>query len=90
MVQRVVRIAPLQTAKVFAVMYGFFAVLFFVPVFVVPSLLGVEGAPPTWVLLLALPLYVGGSFLMFGLIAWLYNVAAAWVGGIEVTLEDKR
>ena len=37
----------------------------------------------------ALLISVGAGFLMTGFMAWLYNVIARWVGGLEITLETE-
>jgi hypothetical protein len=84
MIQRVVRIAPLQAGKVSAVLYGMVS-LFIVPFFMLPGFLGAKNAMPVWVPLLFIPVYVIAGFVMSVLMAWLYNLIAGWVGGIEVT-----
>jgi hypothetical protein len=84
--QRIVRIAPMPAAKVAAVVYGIVAIVF-IPFFILPRLLGAANAPPLWLPLVLIPLYVGAGFLMTALMAWLYNVVARWVGGLEITLE---
>jgi hypothetical protein len=87
MIQRVVRIAPLQAGKVSAILYGMIS-LFFVPFLMLPGFLGAKNAPPVWVPLLFIPLYVIAGFLISVLMAWLYNLIAGWVGGIEITLQS--
>jgi len=86
MVQRVVRVAPLQAGKVFALMYGAFSLVFF-GFLMLPALLGVGGGPPIWFAVLFIPLYVIGGFVATSSMAWLYNIIASWVGGIELTIE---
>ena len=86
MTQRIVRIAPMQAAKMLSVLYGIFSLLF-LPFFMLPVLLGAKNAPPMWLPLLFVPVYVIGSFLMTALMAWLYNVVARWVGGLEIATE---
>jgi len=86
MVQRLVRIAPVQAGKVFAVMYGIMG-LVFVPFFMLPGLLGAKDAPPVWLALLFIPLYVIIGFIGTALMAWLYNAIAGRVGGLEITLQ---
>ena len=87
MIQRIVRIAPLQAGKVSAILYGMIS-LFFVPFLVLPGFLGSKNAMPVWVPLLFIPLYVIAGFLISVLMAWLYNLIAGWVGGIEITLQS--
>ena len=88
MTQRIVRIAPMQAAKMLSVLYGIFSLLF-LPFFMLPVLLGAKNAPPMWLPLLFVPVYVIGSFLMTALMAWLYNVVARWVGGLEIATEPE-
>ena len=87
MTQRLVHISPLQAGKVAAVLYGMLS-LFFVPFLMLPGLLGSKSAMPIWVSLLIIPLYVIAGFLGSMLMAWLYNLIADWVGGIEITLQS--
>ena len=88
MTQRIVRIAPIPAAKVAAALYGIVAIVF-IPFFILPGLLGAANAPPLWLPLALIPLYVGAGFLMTGFMAWLYNVIARWVGGLQITLETE-
>lgn len=88
MIQHVIRIAPLQAAKVTAVLYGIMSIVF-VPFFVLPSLFGVKNALPLWMPLLLIPLYVIFGFVMTVVMAWLYNLIAGWVGGFEITLQSQ-
>ncbi len=85
---RVARIAPLQAGKVAAVMYGIFAIVM-VPFFLLPWLLGAKNALPPWLPLVLVPLYIVAGFIMTILMAWLYNVIARWVGGLEITLSSE-
>jgi hypothetical protein len=87
MIQRLVRIAPLQAGKVSAVLYGMMS-RFFVPFLMLSAFFGAKNAMPGWVIwmpLLFIPVYVIAGFLMSMLMAWLYNLIAGWIGGIEVT-----
>jgi hypothetical protein len=86
MTQQVVRITPVQAGKVSAVMYGIMSVVF-VPFFMLPGLLGAKNAFPVWLALLFIPFYVIAGFVMTVVMAWLYNLIAGWVGGIEITLQ---
>ncbi|HEY0562816.1 MAG TPA: hypothetical protein VGD04_05780 [Methylophilus sp.] len=81
-------ISPVQTAKVFAVVYfimslpivGFMAISFaFAPT---------PRAPMG--LLLALPfIYLIFGFIFTAIGAWVYNLVAGWVGGIEYTSNEQ-
>ncbi len=88
MIQRIVRIAPLQAGKVSAILYGIVGVVL-VPFFMLPSLLGAKEAFPIWVALLFIPFYAILGFVMTVVMAWLYNVVAGWVGGIEMTFQSQ-
>ena len=84
MKKQIINISPFQTAKVFAVLYflmsipfiGFMAIAF-----------SFSPAPhPGMGMLIIFPF----AYLIFGFIftaigAWVYNLAASWVGGIEYT-----
>ncbi|WP_041741054.1 DUF3566 domain-containing protein [Collimonas fungivorans] len=88
MKKQILSISPVQTAKVVALLY--FAISF--PIFVLMSLffLIVPGTKaPMMVPMLVLPfiyLVVGFVFTVIG--AWVYNLIAKWVGGIEFTTAD--
>jgi hypothetical protein len=85
MVQRVLRVSPIQIGKVFAVIYGIVGVVF-MPFFMLPGVLGEKNAPPLWTPPLFLFFYVFAGFAMSAVLAWLYNVTVRWTGGIELTL----
>ena len=87
-VQHVTRISPLQAGKVASVMYGIFGVVM-VPFFLLPGLLGTQGALPLWIPLLFIPFYVFAGFVVTALMAWIYNVIVGWVGGLEITLQSE-
>ena len=84
MKKQIINVSPFQTAKVFAVLYflmsipliGFMAIAF-----------SFSPAPhPGTGMLIIFPF----AYLIFGFIftvigAWIYNIAANWVGGIEYT-----
>jgi hypothetical protein len=88
MIQRIVHITPIQAGKVAAIYYGILGVIFS-PFLMLPALLGAKDAFPVWVPLVVVPLYVLGGFVMTVVMAWLYNLIAGWVGGIEVTLQSQ-
>jgi hypothetical protein len=83
---RLIRVAPLSAAKIAAVMYGVLS-LALVPFFMLPALFGAQGAPPLWAPILFIPPYVGMGFVMTAIGVWLYNVIAARLGGLEITLD---
>ncbi len=84
MKKQIINVSPFQTAKVFAVLYflmslpliGFMAIMFsFSPT---PS--------PGLGFLIFLPfIYLIFGFIFTAIGAWIYNLVAKWVGGIEYT-----
>lgn len=94
---RLQRIAPFSAAKLGAVIYGAFG-LIFGAIFSLASVIGAAastlgGVEGTWSLLfgvgavIVLPIFYGGvGFLAMALGALIYNLAASWVGGLELDL----
>ena len=93
--RRIKRIAPLQLGKMLAILYGIMG-LIFVPFLLVFSILApqlpqqqragmmVFGAG----FAIAAPFLYAAMGFVFGAIgAFIYNVVAKWVGGIEVEVE---
>jgi hypothetical protein len=93
--RRIVRIAPWQAGKVAAVLYfilgiviaGFMALaIIFAPLNPAPD----QGPPPGWGLVIVAPfLYALIGIVFVPAACWLYNLVAGWVGGIEVTVEER-
>lgn len=92
---RIRRFGVMKTATVVAVMYMLIVAIFVVPIalialFVAPSQGQSAGAGVVGILTVGVVAIVG-----YGLLGWvftalalaLYNVAAGWVGGIEVQVE---
>ncbi len=80
---RISRLTVLQTGKLLAVLYGFIAVVAF-PF----MLISIMASPRTmFPMLFTLLLYPVMGFIGGILMAVFYNLAAKWVGGLEVTLE---
>jgi len=88
MIQRIVRIAPLQAGKVSAVMYGIMSVFLVVFLMLFPFPVAKDDFA-IWLPLLFIPLYVIFGFVTTVVMAWLYNLIAGWVGGIEVTFQSQ-
>jgi len=84
MKKQIINVSPFQTAKVFAVLYflmslpliGLMAIMFsFSP-----------GPKPGLGFLIFLPfIYLIFGFIFTAIGAWIYNLVAKWVGGIEYT-----
>ena len=92
------RIGIKQTAKVSAVFYFIFSLLFVVPMSVMTIIFGTIGDNKTnilgatfgGILLIIVPLiYSVMGFTMVALFSFIYNQIAKRVGGIEIELEPK-
>ncbi len=91
--QRIQRIGPKSVAKLSGVLYALLGLIIGVLFFII-SLLIPGKSPGSGALLLfgiatpiIFPILYGGIGFVFGLvIAWLYNLVAKWVGGIEVEI----
>jgi hypothetical protein len=88
----VTRIAPWQSAKTLAVTYFAIGLVIAVPVGLLSSFFPVEPgqAKPAPIFFVAMPFLYGIAGLIFVPIGcWIYNKAAALVGGIEINVETK-
>ncbi len=87
-------IAPLQAAKVSAVLYFVIGAVIAVPMVVIGMFVSTsEGAGEAQSFgvgfLLLMPLFYAVIGFIFGpIFCWLYNVVAKWTGGIEITIQD--
>ena len=93
--RRIKRIAPLQLAKMLAILYGIMG-LIFVPFFLIFSLFAPQVSQQqrvgmmvfgTGFAILAPFLYAAMGFVFGAIGALIYNAVAKWVGGIEVEVE---
>jgi hypothetical protein len=85
--KQLIRVAPRQTAKVMAVLWF----LFTLPFVLLMSLVFMKahGPKPPVGFVLLMPVFYAVFGYIFTLIgAWLYNVVAKRVGGIEFTTEE--
>jgi hypothetical protein len=90
MKKQILRISPLQTAKMLAALYFVFTIPFVLLMFAIMML--TPGPKP--------PFYFGGFMLIapffyaiFGFLftllgAWIYNLLAAKIGGVEFTVRE--
>ena len=89
MKKQIINIAPFQTAKVFALLY-FILSIPLVGLMSVGFLLMPAPARPPMGILFAMPFfYLIFVFIFTALGAWVYNLAASWVGGIEYTSNEQ-
>jgi hypothetical protein len=93
--RRLKSVAPLQAGKLAALVYGALGLLF-LPFFLVISLVGSQMPGPQKVGFMAMGvgfavlmpvLYAVMGFVLGCLGAFIYNLAAKWVGGLEFEVE---
>jgi len=89
MKKQIIRISPLQTAKVIAVLYFVFSIPF-IALMAISIMLSPAPKPAIFSgFLLAMPfLYLIAGFLFTVTGAWIYNGIAKWLGGIEFSFAD--
>lgn len=89
------RIAPLQLGKMMGIAYAAFGLLF-IPFFLLISAFATRLPPQQRVGMLAfgagfaifVPFIYGAMGFLFGVIgAWIYNMTAKFIGGVEVDVE---
>lgn len=83
---RISRFGIHSTALIVAILY-FILALVFVPIFFLASRGTSEGPFPPIVLILGPVFYAVFGYVFTAIGCWLYNIVAAQVGGIVVTLE---
>lgn len=84
MKKQIINISPFQTAKVFAVLYFVMTLPFIALMAIMFSFSPNQG--PGMGFLIVLPFaYLIFGFIFTVLAAWVYNLVAGWVGGIEYT-----
>jgi hypothetical protein len=84
---KVKRLGVMSVAKVLGALYGAMAIIF-VPIFLIMAAYGPQGTGFTAALAVLLPVfYAIGGFVGGAFMAWIYNLAAQFVGGIEVGVE---
>ena len=92
MTKRLTRIAPWQAGKLFAVVYFLVSLIFVIPLelvaLLVPSPAGSKAHLSPALILFFPFIYALAALVLVPLACWIYNIAAKWVGGLEVTLAD--
>jgi len=83
MKQRITRLSVLQTGKILGVLYGFISIVM-LPFMLIGMLTNPKGAAPMLFIIVLYPIigFVGGI-----LMAFLYNSASSWIGGLEISVE---
>ncbi len=87
MKKQLINISVMQSAKVLAVMF-FLLSCPLVLLIMVPMAFSPQPEPPIFVLFVMPILYGVFGFLFAWFAAWLYNIVAAKLGGIEVTFKE--
>lgn len=84
MKKQIVSISPVQTGKVFAVLYFLLSLPF---VAMMAMMFSFSHSPaPSMIMLIVFPfMYMIFGFIFTVIAAWVYNLVAGWVGGIEYT-----
>jgi hypothetical protein len=90
--KRLTRIAPWPAGRLFAIIYFFFSFLFVIPMALVLSYAPIPAAskPPFGPgILLLLPFFYAVAGLLFvALACGIYNLAARFVGGLEISVVE--
>ena len=85
--KRISKVAPVQLGKVFAILYALASIPIALFMLLAGSLGGASGMP-MWMVLAIPVVYLVFGFVFTLIAAWLYNLVAGWVGGVEYTTED--
>jgi hypothetical protein len=93
MTKRITRISPWQAGKIAAIVYFLFSLIILIPFSLLTMLAPSPppGSPPRHGLVIALIfpfIYALVGLLLVPLFCWLYNLAARFVGGLEVVVAD--
>jgi len=91
MSKRITHIAPWQAGKLFAVIYFFLSLIVAVPLVLINMRAPPSAAGPhfgVWALIVFPVLYALAALIVVPLGCWLYNTAAKFVGGLQITIAD--
>ncbi|MDF2735766.1 MAG: hypothetical protein K0S97_2390 [Chloroflexota bacterium] len=92
---RIRRFGVMKTATVVAVMYMVIVAVFVIPIALIGLLIAPSQGSQAGTTVVGIVIFGAVAILAYGLIGWIftalaaaiYNVAAGWVGGIEVQVE---
>jgi hypothetical protein len=84
--QQLVRLSPVQTAKVIASLYGLMGFIFIPFVYYAMGFGPSANRPGAWFLIVAPLAYACFGFVFVAIACLLYNFVATFTGGIEVDL----
>jgi hypothetical protein len=86
------RIAPWQAGKLFAVLYFFLSLIFVIPMILIAAIAPMPVGPgfhfSVGTLLFFPFMYALVALIFVPLACWFYNIAAKFVGGLEVTVTE--
>jgi hypothetical protein len=92
MSKRISRIAPWQAGKLFAVIYFFLSLVFVIPMILISAIAPTPTGPgihfSVGALLLLPFMYALAGLIFVPLGCWLYNTAAKFVGGLQVSVTE--
>lgn len=86
--KQITHVSVLQTAKVAAVMWFVMSVLMIVVVAIPTMMISGQMRMPGFMLVVMPLIYVGFGFVFTVIGAWVYNVTASIIGGVEFTTTD--
>jgi len=85
--QQITRLAPVQTAKVMAALYGLMGFIFIPVAYFAMGFAPNEARPGGWFLILVPLAYAAFGFVFVAIGCLLYNFVASFTGGVEVDIE---
>jgi len=85
--QQLTRLAPVQTAKVMAALYGLMGFIFIPFIYMAMSRAPGASRPGGWFLVVVPLAYAAFGFVFVALGCLIYNFVASITGGIEIELE---
>ncbi len=88
---RIKKIAPLQAGKMLAAIYALFSIIF-VPFLLIAALVSPKGSGGlSMVIVLVIPVvYIVMGFIGGVIGAFIYNLVAGWMGGMEIEYEQEN
>ncbi|QDH78468.1 hypothetical protein FKX85_05245 [Echinicola soli] len=100
MKKRIKRFGVVQTASMFAIVYFVFMAIIMIPFGLIMTVVGLSGFSDHshflngfgagGIFFVFLPfIYAGIAFVMTAIGCLVYNLAAKWIGGIEVEIDDQ-
>ena len=88
---RIKRISPLQAGKMLAIIYALFCVVI-VPIMLLAAVFAPKGSGgfPMIMIVVMSVIYIVGGFIGGVIGAFVYNLVAGWIGGMEMDFEEQR